>query len=142
MKVDQAGDDIVILQTSRKLKGTNSKTARARVRLFCTALLIIATNTSANLQVNRARDDKVAQEKSALKMTIKLEITQRQHKLEFWFFCTALHIIATNTNAKLQLNWTKDDKVMLRTKNLILLTRLGDPIIRPIFDGRIKRTKC
>ena len=30
---------------------------------------------------------------------------------------TALSVIATNTNAKFQVNQTGDDKVMLRTKN-------------------------
>ena len=46
------------------------------------------------------------------------EITHRHYEVQLWFFHTALCIIATNTNAKLQvINQTGDDKVMLLTKN-------------------------
>ena len=41
------------------------------------------------------------------------EITKRQHRLELWFFHTALHIITDNTNAKCQVNQIRDVKVML-----------------------------
>ena len=41
------------------------------------------------------------------------EMTRRQYEVELWFFHTALCIIATNTNAKFQVNQTGDDKVML-----------------------------
>ena len=41
------------------------------------------------------------------------EIAHRQDEVELWFFHTALGIIATNTNAKFQVNQTGDDKVML-----------------------------
>ena len=46
----------------------------------------------------------------------QMEITQRQYEVELWFFHTALCIIATNTNAKFQVNQNGDDKVMLWTK--------------------------
>ena len=45
------------------------------------------------------------------------EITHRYYEVHLWFFHTALCIIATNTNAKFQVNQTRDDKVMLETKN-------------------------
>ena len=45
------------------------------------------------------------------------EITHRHCEVQFRFFHTALCIIATNTNAKFQVNQTGDDEVMLRTKN-------------------------
>ena len=45
------------------------------------------------------------------------EITHRHYEVQLWFFHTALCIIATNTNAKFQVNQTEDDKVMLQTKN-------------------------
>ena len=45
------------------------------------------------------------------------EITQRQYEVDLWFFHTAFYIIATNTNAKFQVNQTGDDKVMVQTKN-------------------------
>ena len=45
------------------------------------------------------------------------KITHRHYEVQLWFFHTALCIIATNTNAKFQVNQTGDDKVMLRTKN-------------------------
>ena len=45
------------------------------------------------------------------------EITHRHYEVELWFFHTALCIIATNTNAKFQVNQTGYDKVMLWTKN-------------------------
>ena len=45
------------------------------------------------------------------------EITHRQYEVELWFFYTALCIIATNTNAKFQVNQTGDNKVMLWTKS-------------------------
>ena len=57
-----------------------------------------------------------------------------------WFFSTARHIIATNTNAKFQVNQTRDEKVMLWTKNWMPPARLyamGDPIIPPVFYRRI-----
>ena len=45
------------------------------------------------------------------------EITHRHYQVQLWFFHTALCIIATNTNAKFQVNQTGYDKVMLWTKN-------------------------
>ena len=45
------------------------------------------------------------------------EITHRHYEVQLWFFRTALCIIATNTNAKFQVNQTGDDKVTPRTKN-------------------------
>ena len=37
------------------------------------------------------------------------EITHRKYEVALWFFHTALCIIATNTNAKFQVNQTGDD---------------------------------
>ena len=45
------------------------------------------------------------------------EITHKQDEVELCFFHTALSIVATNTNAKFQVNHTGDDKVMLQTRN-------------------------
>ena len=45
------------------------------------------------------------------------EITHRHYEVQIWFFHTAFCIIATNTNAKFQVNQTGDDKVIIRTKN-------------------------
>ena len=45
------------------------------------------------------------------------KITHRHHEVQLRFFHTALCIIATNTNAKFQVNQTGDDKVMLWTQN-------------------------
>ena len=45
------------------------------------------------------------------------EITHRHYEVQLWFSHTALCIIATNTNAKFQVNQTGYDKVMLSTKN-------------------------
>ena len=47
----------------------------------------------------------------------QMEITHRHYEVQLGFFHTALFIIATNTNAKFQVNQTGDDKVMLWTKN-------------------------
>ena len=41
------------------------------------------------------------------------EITYRHYEVQSRFFHTALCIIATNTNAKFQVNQTGDDKVLL-----------------------------
>ena len=67
----------------------------------------------------QAVDDKVIFQTSrkCCKNFNQTEITHRQYEIELWFFHTALCIIATNTNAKFQVNQTADDKVMLRTKN-------------------------
>ena len=45
------------------------------------------------------------------------EMTPRHYDVQLWFFHTALCIIATNTNAKFQVNQTGDNKVIIRTKN-------------------------
>ena len=48
------------------------------------------------------------------------EITQRHYEVQLWFFRTALCIIATNTNAKFQVNqappgWLSGERVGLVT---------------------------
>ena len=73
----------------------------------------------------------------------------KQHKVELWFFHSALYIISTNTNAKFQVNQTRDDKVMLQTNNWTLQTclpgcMLAQPPTRmpwdiPVFARLIKR---
>ena len=45
------------------------------------------------------------------------EVTHRQYEIQLWFFHTAFCIIATNTNAKFQVDQTGDDKFILQTKN-------------------------
>ena len=60
------------------------------------------------------------------------ENTPRQHKVELWFFHTALCIIATNTNAKFQVNQTGDGKVMLGTKNYS----------KKLFNSRAYNSSC
>ena len=67
----------------------------------------------------QAVDDKVIFQTSrkCCKNFNQREITHRHHEVQLWFFHTALCIIATNTNAKFQVNQTGDDKVTLRTKN-------------------------
>ena len=67
----------------------------------------------------QAVDDKVIFQTSR-KCCIKdnqREITHGHYEVEQWFCHTAFCNIATNTNAKFQVNRTGDDKVMLRTKN-------------------------
>ena len=71
----------------------------------------------------QAVDDKVIFQTSrkCCKNFNQREITHRHYEVQLWFFHTALCIyIATNTNAKLQVKKTGDDKVMLETKNYIL----------------------
>ena len=46
-----------------------------------------------------------------------METAHRHYQVQLRFFHTELCIIATNTNAKFQVNQTGDDKIMLRTKN-------------------------
>ena len=46
-----------------------------------------------------------------------MEITHTHYEVQLWFFHTALCIIATNTNAKFQVNQTGDDNTLLQTKN-------------------------
>ena len=66
----------------------------------------------------QAVDDKVIFQTSrkCSKNFNQREITHRHYEIQLWFFHTALCIIATNTNAKFQVNQTGDDKVILRTK--------------------------
>ena len=47
------------------------------------------------------------------------EITRKQDEVDLWFFHTALGIIATNTNAKFQVNQTGDDKFKLCTITIL-----------------------
>ena len=56
------------------------------------------------------------QAENAVKISIEGKYL-RHYEVQLWFFHTALCIIATNTNAKFQVNQTGDDKVMLRTMN-------------------------
>ena len=66
-------------------------------------------------------DDKVIFQTSrkSCKNFNQRKLTPRHYEVhvQLWFFHTALCIIATNTNAKFQVNQIGDDKVMLRTKN-------------------------
>ena len=66
----------------------------------------------------QAVDDKVIFQTSekCCKNFNQREITHRRYEAQLWFFHTALCNIATNTNAKFQVNLTGDDTVMLRTK--------------------------
>ena len=57
------------------------------------------------------------QAENAVKISIEGEITHKHYEVQLWFFHTALCIIATNTNAKFQVNKTGHEKVMLRTMN-------------------------
>ena len=67
----------------------------------------------------QAVDDKVIFQTSrkCCKNFDQREITYNRYEVQLWFFHTALCITATNTNAKVQVNQTGDDKVTLRTKN-------------------------
>ena len=60
------------------------------------------------------------------------EKTHRNYEAQLWFFHTALCIIATNTNAKFQVNQTGDDKVMLQTKNYS----------NKLFNSRANNSTC
>ena len=66
----------------------------------------------------QAVDDKVIFQtnRKCCKNFNQREITLKHFEVQLWFFHIALCIIATNTNAKFQVNQTRDDKVMLRTK--------------------------
>ena len=69
----------------------------------------------------QAVDDKVIFQTSrkCCKNFNQRDITPRHYEVhvQLWFFHTALFIIATNTNAKFQVNQIGDDKAMLWTKN-------------------------
>ena len=67
----------------------------------------------------QAVDDKVIFQSSGkcCKNFNQREITHRHYEVQSWFNHTALCIIATNTNAKFQVNQTGDDKVIIQTKN-------------------------
>ena len=67
----------------------------------------------------QAVDDKVIFQTSrkCCKNFNQREITYRHYEVQLWFFHTALCIIATNTNAKFQINQTGGEKVILWIKN-------------------------
>ena len=72
-------------------------------------------------------------------MKIKGGITQNSRYEELWFFCTALRIIATDTNAKFKFG---DGKVMRRTKSYfkeLSISRANNSShsnpIRPIIES-------
>ncbi len=70
-------------------------------------------------------------------------ITQKIGQVELWFLCTALRNDEKNIIAKFEVHRTSSDRVMLRTKKWTPPDArtpdiTGDPIIRPVFDGRIK----
>ena len=44
------------------------------------------------------------------------EIIQKRNKVELWFLCTALRVIARNMHTNFGFIWTYDDKVTLRTR--------------------------
>ena len=67
----------------------------------------------------QAVDDKVIFQTSrkCCKSFSQREITHRHYEVQLRFFQTALCIIATNTNAKFQVNQIGGDNVILRSKN-------------------------
>ena len=87
--------------------------------VLCNALHNISTIMHIKFQDVQAVDDKVIFQTSGkcCKNFNQREITHRHYEVRLRFFHPALCIIATNTNAKLQVNQTGDDKVMLRPKN-------------------------
>ena len=82
----------------------------------------------------QAVDDKVIfhTSRKCCKNFNQSKITHRQYEIELWFFHTAFCIIATNTNAKFQVNQTRDDKVLLRTKNYS----------KELFNSRANNSRC
>ena len=46
-------------------------------------------------------------------------IIQKRNKVELWFLCTALRVIARNMHTKYGAIQTYGDKVMLRTRNAL-----------------------
>ena len=54
------------------------------------------------------------------KCSIKInqrEIIQKRNKLELWFLCTALRVIAIKMHTKFEVIWTNGKKNMFRTRN-------------------------
>ena len=68
----------------------------------------ISTITHTKFEVVWTGNDKITipRNRKCRENDDKREISQRQHKLELQFLCTALHIITTNTHAKFQVNQT------------------------------------
>ena len=46
-------------------------------------------------------------------------IIQKRNKVELWFLCTALRVVARNMHTKYGVIQTYGDKVMLRTRNAL-----------------------
>ena len=95
------------------------KICARKLWFLCNALHNCSTIIHIKFEHVQAIDDKVIFQTSR-KCCInfnKREITHRHYEVQLWFFHAALCIIATNTNAKFQVNQTGDDKVMLWTKS-------------------------
>ena len=97
----------------------NSKICARKLWFLCNALNNISTIMHIKFEHVQAVNDKdiFQTSRKCCKNFNQREITQRHYEVQLWFFHTALCIIATNINAKFQVNQTGDDNVMLRTKN-------------------------
>ena len=98
-----------------KVKRGNLKICARKLWFLCNALRNFSTTMHIKFEDVQAVDDKVIFKTSrkCCKNFNRREITHRQYELELWLFNNALCIIATNTNAKFQVNQTGDDKIML-----------------------------
>ena len=80
---------------------------------LCNALYNISTIMHIKFEHVQAVDDKVIHvfqtSRKCCKNFNQREITVRHFEVQLWFFHIALCIIATNTNAKFQVNQTRDD---------------------------------
>ena len=76
----------------------------------------------------QAVDDKVIFQTSrkCSKNLNQREITHRHHKVQLWFFHTALCIIARNTNAMFQVNQTGDDSLTKNYSNELYNSRTNN----------------
>ena len=118
-------------------KGYNSKIAKVRVMVLLQQTQMLSFK-SISLKMTKLYP---GQAENAIKIDNQEEITQRQHKLELWFFF-ALHSILLQQMPNFKTIRPEMTKLCSgqRTGRGLwdLLYATGDPIICPVFDGRMK----
>ena len=94
---------IVLTRDDKIIFSTNRKCFKNELWFFCTQYCFQKKKkkTYAKFQVNQTE-----KAESAEKNADQRKITQKQHKVELSFLCTALRIIATNRHVKFQVNRT------------------------------------
>ena len=116
-----------------KMKVRWGKICARKLWFLCNALHNISIIIHIEFKHVQAINDKVIFQTSrkCCKNFSQREITHRHYEVQLWFFHSALcriwffHSalcrIATNTNAKFQVNQTGDDKVIIPTKNYSIM---------------------